>query len=210
MTDRYPVPRKRHRVSEMIKKSRFIATMAPAATPEAAKIFVDQVRTEFADASHHCWAFVAGAPGTTARIGMSDDGEPHGTAGRPMLNILLHSGIGEIAAVVTRYFGGVKLGTGGLVRAYSGLVQKAIASLPVEERFNATTMNVRIDYAQWPVLKQLAQSFGATIVREIFKEDVSVALRLPEDRADGFIAAVKGRTGDRVTIHRDARHDKRR
>jgi len=207
MSDRYPIPRKTHRVSEKIKKSRFIATVAPAAAPEAAKMFIDQVKAEFADATHNCWAFLTGAPGSTAQIGMSDDGEPHGTAGRPMLNILLYSGIGEIAAVVTRYFGGIKLGTGGLVRAYSGMVQRAIASLPVEEKFIAAEMTVRIDYAQLSVLRQLAQSFGARIVREAYYDNVSIELMLPEDCAEAFIAAVKGRTSDRAIFEMGSCHD---
>ncbi|HEX4932653.1 MAG TPA: YigZ family protein, partial [Gemmatimonadaceae bacterium] len=104
--DRYPVPAERVRAELVIERSRFICTMGRAETSEAAHAFVKEVQGEFADATHNCWAFVAGAPGSTARIGMSDDGEPHGTAGRPMLTVLMHSGVGEVVAVVTRYFGG--------------------------------------------------------------------------------------------------------
>ncbi|NLG62975.1 MAG: hypothetical protein GX539_12100, partial [Candidatus Cloacimonetes bacterium] len=101
----------------MVQRSRFIATLAHAPDVESARAFIEEVRAEFPDATHNCWAFVAGPPGSTSHVGFSDAGEPHGTAGRPMLDVLLHSGIGEVAAVVTRYFGGVKLGKGGLVRA---------------------------------------------------------------------------------------------
>ena len=90
---------------------------------EAARAFVEQIRTKHADATHNCWAFVTGAPGHSGQVGFSDDGEPHGTAGRPMLQVLLHCGVGEITMVVTRWFGGVKLGTGGLVRAYQDSVR---------------------------------------------------------------------------------------
>ena len=123
---RYPIPAGICRVEEEIKRSRFIATLGYTPTREEARAFVDRVRAEFQDASHTCWAFLVGPPGSTVTVGMSDDGEPHGTAGRPMLNVLHHSGVGDLTAVVTRYFGGTKLGKGGLVRAYSGGVQRAL------------------------------------------------------------------------------------
>ncbi|MGD9326788.1 MAG: YigZ family protein, partial [Desulfobacterales bacterium] len=105
----YKIPAKLYRTEETIKRSRFIATVARAFTEEDAKAFISIIKNEFPDATHNCWAYVAGPPGDTARIGMSDDGEPHGTAGKPILTALLHSEIGEIVAVVTRYFGGTKL-----------------------------------------------------------------------------------------------------
>jgi len=107
---RYHIPAGAVRVEEEIKRSRFITSLAPAPTVEAARALIAAVSAEFADANHNCWAYVVGPPGSTGQIGMSDDGEPHGTAGRPMLNVLLHSGIGDIVAVVTRYFGGTLLG----------------------------------------------------------------------------------------------------
>src|SRR5829696_5035390 len=127
---RYDIPVAHHRVEQSIDRSRFICTIAPADAVDAAQEFVRAMNAEFADATHNCWAYVIGAPGSTDRIGMSDDGEPHGTAGRPMLTVLLHSGVGDVAAVVTRWFGGVKLGTGGLVRAYGGALQQALEMLP--------------------------------------------------------------------------------
>ena len=133
---RYPIPANRTRVEEVILRSRFITTAAPAGTSEAARAFIASIRAEFPDATHHCYAFVAGPPGSTAQIGMSDDGEPGGTAGRPMLAVLLGSGIGDIAVVVTRYYGGTKLGTGGLVRAYSGGVKAVLDALPVCEKIS--------------------------------------------------------------------------
>jgi Uncharacterized protein family UPF0029 len=127
---RYPVPAQQHRVEQVIDRSRFICTVARVQSSEEAQAFIKTMNAEFPDATHNCWAYVVGAPGSTDRVGMSDDGEPHGTAGRPMLTVLLHSGVGEIAAVVTRYYGGTKLGTGGLVKAYSGAVQEALAGMP--------------------------------------------------------------------------------
>ena len=118
----------------IIRRSRFLTHCAHTPGMEAARAFVEQIRTKHADATHNCWAFVAGAPGHSGQVGFSDDGEPHGTAGRPMLQVLLHCGVGEITMVVTRWFGGVKLGTGGLVRAYQDSVRENLATLPLAEK----------------------------------------------------------------------------
>jgi uncharacterized YigZ family protein len=133
-------------VEEVIRKSRFITVLAHAPTAEAAQAVLENLKDEFPDATHHCWAYVAGPPGESASIGMSDDGEPHGTAGRPMLTVLLHSGVGEIVAVCTRYYGGTKLGTGGLSRAYSGGVRLALDTLPTQERVERTALRVEVAY----------------------------------------------------------------
>ena len=117
---RYRIPARQSRVTHEVKGSRFIATAVCAPNVAAAKEFVARIKDEFSDATHNCWAWVVGFPGSTACNRSSDDGEPGGTAGLPILHALLNSGVGDIAVVVTRYFGGVKLGRGGLVRAYGG------------------------------------------------------------------------------------------
>src|SRR5471032_2431919 len=94
---RYPIPAGRQRTQVTIERSRFICTVAPVSRAEDAQRFIRELNVEFPDATHNCWAYVLGAPGTTSHVGMSDDGEPHGTAGRPMLAVLLHSGIGDVA-----------------------------------------------------------------------------------------------------------------
>ena len=107
----YPVPAAgTHRSEETIGKSRFVASIGRAGSPGEAKAFIEAVRAELPSATHHCWAYNAGPPGDTAHVGLSDAGEPRGSAGRPILDVLSNSGVGEITAVVTRYFGGVKLG----------------------------------------------------------------------------------------------------
>src|SRR5690606_18399846 len=148
---RYLIPAGLHRVEQEIKRSRFIASIAHCASRADAEQFVQQMRAEFADAAHNCWAYIAGPPGSQMHIGMSDDGEPKGTAGRPILTVLTHCEVGEIAAVVTRYFGGTKLGTGGLTRAYGGSVKLALTSLPTTQRIEWRALVVTIDY---PILDQ--------------------------------------------------------
>ena len=173
-----------------MERSRFIATLARAGTAAAAADFVREVSAEFADATHNCWAFVAGPPGATGHVGMSDDGEPHGTAGRPMLTTLLHSGLGEIVAVVTRYYGGVKLGTGGLARAYAGAVNAALASLPRAERVAWTTLRVAVDYGAVGVIQHMLAAFEATAVSETYAERVEYVLQVPAPARDALRAAL--------------------
>src|SRR5699024_6472378 len=122
----YPVLKSAVTFSEEIKKSRFITYLQPVSGMEEAKQFWQQIRQQHPDARHHCWATVAGTPTDSQQYGFSDDGEPSGTAGKPMLNLLLGSGLGEVCAVVVRYYGGILLGTGGLVKAYGNGVQQAL------------------------------------------------------------------------------------
>ncbi len=196
----YKIPAIQHRTVETIKRSKFIATVAHASTKEDVKSFISIIKTEFPDASHHCWAYVAGPPGDTARVGMSDDGEPHGTAGKPILSVLLHSEIGEIVAVVTRYFGGTKLGKGGLVRAYSGSVKNALTGLPVKERRDLLTLTVTLDYSRISSAKLLIKSFDAEIIEENYAADVSLIIELPKNNADRFTRAMTDLTGGEILI----------
>ncbi len=181
-------------------RSRFITTLAYTPTVEAARQFIAAVGTEFADANHNCWAYRVGPPGSTGQVGMSDDGEPHGTAGRPMLTLLLHSNIGDICAVVTRYFGGTLLGKGGLVKAYSGGVQFALASLPQLERIPRLELTLMLDYTYVTPLQRLLPTFEAEISSEQYAADVIYQISLPSDHTDRFIAAVTDLTHGQAII----------
>jgi uncharacterized YigZ family protein len=203
-TARYPVPAACHRVEQTIERSRFICTVQHVATPEEAQTFVREMNAEFADATHNCWAYVAGPPGSTSRIGMSDAGEPHGTAGRPMLTVLLHSGIGEIAAVVTRYFGGTKLGTGGLVKAYGGAVQLALESLPRTERVDFTEMSVVIGYPRVSAVQQLLPAFEGEVLSQDYGAAVRFRLRVPSPQAPALRAALLDATRGEAEIEERA------
>lgn len=187
---RYPIPARVHRVEETIQRSRFITTLAHAPDADAAHAFVQRIREEFPDATHHCWAFVAGPPGSTTHVGMSDDGEPHGTAGRPMLTALLHGGVGEAVAVCARYYGGVKLGTGGLGRAYAGGVKSALESLPTEERVDRIVLDVCVGYAEVDALQRVVQEMDVVVEDETYGADVRYVCGVPAPRADAFRRAV--------------------
>ncbi len=187
---RYPIPAGRARVEEVILRSRFITTAAPAGTVEAARAFIAEVRAEFPDATHNCFAYVVGPPGSTAQIGMSDDGEPSGAAGRPMLAVLLGSGVGDIAVVVTRYWGGIKLGTGGLVRAYGGGVKAVLEALAVREKVAWRTLLASGPYSLITPVVRLLPEFEATIAEQMFAADVTWHITVPEERADALAAAL--------------------
>lgn len=191
---RYPIPARRTRVQESIQRSRFITSVAHADTPESAHRFIDEIRTEFEDATHNCWAFVAGAPGDTAHIGMSDDGEPHGTAGRPMLRTLLHSGVGEVVAVCTRYYGGVKLGTGGLARAYASGVVSALESLETRLKVNRVDLRISMGYADLEGLRRLIDEVGAVVRTEEYGADVRIVCGVPEEEVEAFVSRVRDLT----------------
>jgi len=188
--ERYPVPAGIHRVEESVRRSRFITTLALAPDAEAARAFVERVRGEFPDATHHCWAFVAGPPGSTRSVGMSDAGEPAGTAGRPMLTVLLHGGVGEVVAVCTRYYGGTKLGTGGLARAYAGGVKLALQELPTEERVRRVGAEVVVGYGAVDALQRLLEALEACVDEESYGEAVRYRVSLPESRLGELDEAV--------------------
>lgn len=197
---RYPIPARIHRVEETIQRSRFVTTVAHAPDAEAAQAFVQRVREEFPDASHHCWAFVAGPPGSTTHIGMSDDGEPHGTAGRPMLTTLLHGGVGEVVAVCARWFGGTKLGTGGLGRAYAGGVKLALESLPTEERVDRVAVKLTVGYGDVDALQRIMEELDIVVETEEYGADVRYGCAVPVPALDAFerLVAEATRGGGRV------------
>ncbi len=203
MSIRYLIPATTHRVEEAIKRSRFISTAAYTPDTESAKAFIAEIQAEFPDATHNCWAFAAGPPGDTAHVGMSDDGEPHGTAGKPMLSTLLHSDVGEISVVVTRYFGGTKLGTGGLVRAYSSMVNAVLEGLPTKEKVETTTITATIPYQAVTLFKRLLPDFEIEVDEEIFTDEATFRLIMPTEHLENFSAALAELTDGRGRVHQN-------
>jgi uncharacterized YigZ family protein len=194
------IPAALHRAELSIDRSRFIASVGHAGSAAAARAFIDAVRAEFPDATHNCWAFVAGPPGDTASIGMSDAGEPHGTAGRPMLDVLIHSGIGEVVAVVTRYYGGIKLGTGGLVKAYGGCVQHALATLPTIRKVERVHVVIEAEYADVDTLRRALGEFDAELLAENYGERVRYETAVPRAAVDRFTRTLVNRTAGRASF----------
>lgn len=191
---RYRIPARAHQAEQVISRSRFLCSIAHAETTEAAQAFIREIRERWPDSRHHATAWVAGPPGSTAQVGMSDDGEPHGTAGRPMLKILLHSGVGEIVAVVTRWFGGIKLGTGGLARAYAGSVELALADLQTVERMETVQLDLTVGYDRVDTVQRLLPRFEAEVVAEQYLDRVHYRIRLPLTAHDALQTALADAT----------------
>ncbi|MBH3124985.1 IMPACT family protein [Serratia ureilytica] len=182
----YPIPAEATCFTEEIKKSRFITLLAPTGGVEAAKAFIQQVWDEHPAARHHCWAFVAGSPDDSQQLGFSDDGEPSGTAGKPILAQLMGSGIGEVTAVVVRYYGGVKLGTGGLVKAYGNGVQQALKQLALAQKVPEAEYILQCDYAQLALVENLLQQIAGRILQGEYGAAVVLHLALPATEVELF------------------------
>lgn len=163
----YNVPKQGIEYEDNVKKSRFIVNVGVTPTLGDAKLFIDSVKQKYPDAGHHCWAHVAGAPNGSHVYGFSDDGEPNGTAGKPMLNVLTGSGLGDISAVITRYFGGIKLGTGGLVRAYGGSLNNALQLIEVTEKIPETIILGNSEYGHQMIIEKILSGY---IIMDIDKE----------------------------------------
>ena len=186
---RYPIRARETRVEIRVSNSRFIATAAPVFSIDEARQFIARVRAEFADASHNVPAFLVGhGPSVTAHC--SDDGEPGGTAGRPALAVLQGSGLGDAAVVVTRYFGGTKLGTGGLVRAYGDAVRAVLAQLPLAEKIPTHTVMVAVPYSFFERLRLLIEAHHGEILDETFAADITVTARFQASHFPPFQAAL--------------------
>lgn len=196
----YPVPARIHRVEQVVRRSRFVTTLARAPDAEAAHAFVGRIREEYPDATHHCSAFVAGPPGSTRSVGMADDGEPHGTAGRPMLTALLHGGVGEVVAVSARWFGGTKLGTGGLARAYAGGVTLALESLPTEMRTPREIVEIVVSYPHVDAVQRLLDDVDAPVVDEAYGAEVRYRVAVPVSGRSDFEARLADLTSGQAVV----------
>lgn len=191
MTAAYPIPGRETRAEIKVVNSRFIASLAPAFSVEEARDFIARIKEEFADASHNVPAFVIGH-GSSVITHANDDGEPSGTAGRPALAVLAGSGLGDVAVVVTRYFGGTKLGTGGLVRAYSDAVRAVLEITPRAERVQTQTLMIAIPYSWVTPLRLLITAHQGEVLDEAFAGDVTTTVRFRNEDVEPFQQALTG------------------
>ncbi|MDN3653054.1 YigZ family protein [Thalassotalea ponticola] len=181
-----------------VNKSRFICAISQCQSPAEAKAFIAQITERYPDASHHCYAFIYSRPEHSTSYGFSDDGEPSGTAGRPMLAVLQGSQIGEICAVVTRYFGGVKLGTGGLQRAYGASVRQALDSLTTRLKVPVTPLEMRCAYDQLNTVEHVIAQFQGEIVEQQFNQDVFMSVNIASNQIDQFCQRIFEASSGRI------------
>jgi uncharacterized YigZ family protein len=176
-----------------VSNSRFIATAAPVFSVDEAKSYIAQIKAEFKDASHNVPAFVVGF-GATVTSHCNDDGEPSGTAGRPVLAVLQGSGLGDIVVVVTRYFGGTKLGTGGLVRAYGSATKEVLAVLPRAEKVTTHTVMVALPYNLYERMKLLVEAHNGRVLDEEFAADITISIQFAIEDFQDFQDALREMT----------------
>ena len=192
----YQIPAGISSYQQEIKRSKFITWIAPAATPEEAKQQIQSIKNNYPDARHVCWAYIAGAPNTVLKS-MSDDGEPNGTAGKPILNVLEHSNVGDIVAIVVRYFGGVKLGAGGLARAYSSSVSEAMKQTKYVIKIAKKELSLSFPYVEESQVRYLLEDELGNVLETQYGELVLLRCELPLEKLTSF----KQRLGLNVEIN---------
>lgn len=196
----YLIPALPTQFEEEIKKSLFITYLAHTPSVDAAKAFIAQIKIKHSDARHNCWGFVAGRPEDSMLWGFSDDGEPSGTAGKPILAQLAGSSVGELTAVVTRYYGGIRLGTGGLVKAYGGGVQQALKQLQTIEKKITTTLSLTLDYSFVPIAQSIIAQYEALEVEADYKEQVKFLVEIELLHLDAFTQTIINKSGAKAVV----------
>ncbi len=176
----YPVPAGPVDREIVISKSRFIAWLRPVASRDQALAALALAQSEHPAATHHCYAYLIGPP-ASAQAAMSDDGEPSGTAGKPIFGVISHKGMSDVLVVVTRYFGGIKLGAGGLVRAYAAAAEAVLSAVEVTAQVPVSHMTLFLDFAQEQPMRLWCDRNGATVERIEYGERVVAELIVPDE-----------------------------
>ena len=185
----YLIPAEEIRREQVVVNSRFIATLAPVSSTEEARTFIARIRKEFSDATHNVPAYIIGG-GNSISDYCSDDGEPSGTAGRPALAVLRGSGLGDVAVVVTRYFGGTLLGKGGLVRAYTESTQMVVKAVQRARRQQVQVAMLALPYNLLERIRKLVEAHHGDILDESFAADITMTFRLPVENVEQFQAGI--------------------
>lgn len=203
MSTSYLIPTSTVSAEQTIKQSRFICYLGHGQSITQIADEIQRIRDLHPKAAHVCWAYIAGAPQTIEK-GLSDDGEPRGTAGRPMLSILEGSGYGEIWTAIARYFGGVKLGKGGLVRAYSTSLRMALSLVEADTKQTLLHCRLDLDYNLLPVIEKLCLDSGIEIIKRDYSDRFTAQLLVPETIFSDFQKAVKRVSNGSIRLHRDS------
>lgn len=169
-----------------VKKSEFLAFAYPINNKEQIMFHVEQLRQAYPDARHICTAYIIGNPNNTTSAGFDDDGEPSGTAGKPILNVLQHKAIGNCLVAVVRYFGGIKLGAGGLTRAYSNATQAVVDNMTLTAFVPTTTLTVQTDFANEAFVRHVLTGFQATILTTDYDKTVKMQIEIAEQQLQDF------------------------
>jgi uncharacterized YigZ family protein len=188
MNKNYPVPAGYLERETEIKKSRFIARIAHVSSRDEVRAWLDQAHRDHPDARHICWAYQLGRPGSAAEAAMNDDGEPSGTAGKPILGVIQHKDMGDVLVMVIRYFGGIKLGAGGLVRAYAGAAESVLSAVERSVQQAMDAVDVTMGFADEQPLRHWCETHEALLVAVEYGGSVNARVQVPADHSEAFAA----------------------
>lgn len=180
MSKDYPVPAGYLERETEVKKSRFIARIYPVSDRDEVRAYVEQARRDYPDARHVCWGYQIGRPGSAAEAAMSDDGEPSGTAGKPILGVIQHKDMGDVLVIVIRYFGGIKLGAGGLVRAYAGAAESVLSAVDRVVQQARVQATVSFGFADEQPLRHWCEGHEGRIEHITYSSQVTATVSVPE------------------------------
>lgn len=183
----YPIPTERARSEIEIKKSRFIAYAKGVSHREEAMLWLNEIKEQYPDARHHCWAYLIGNPSCATNAAMGDDGEPSGTAGKPILNVLNHKGVGDVMVVVVRYFGGIKLGAGGLTRAYGQAAQAVMEVLSTRQQIEMASMDIVCGFSLEQQIRHWTGKLNGTVDEVLYAQEVHLSVLVPLEVLQDFI-----------------------
>ena len=186
MTASYHIPAQFTPTEIDVKKSRFIAQVKNVNHRQEAMIFLEQAKKTFPDARHHCWAYLIGNPHSVSSATMNDGGEPSGTAGKPVLNVIQYKNVGDVMVIVIRYFDGIKLSVGGLTRAYSSAAEAVLSMVTVKEKIAMTSMVLECDFSQEQFVRHWLSQNQATVCSVEYGERVKLGVELAESSLDEF------------------------
>lgn len=184
MTTSYPIAENNVIEEIIVNRSRFICYLTPCSSIESSRAFVKSIQKMHPQASHHCYAYLSERADSSQHYGFSDDGEPSGTAGRPMLSVLQGNGVGEVCAVVVRYFGGTKLGTGGLQRAYGASVRQALTLLNSKTKIPMVSRTLSCQYTQINDVLHVIDKLKGLVVEQNFSSKIELLVSIPQDNLE--------------------------
>jgi len=189
MSEKKPIPAAEAQIELLVSNSRFIACLSPAFSVKQACEFIKSQKALYPDASHHVSAYIIGH-GSSTIAHSTDDGEPSGTAGRPALAVLQGSGFGDVVVVVTRYFGGTKLGTGGLVRAYGDAVREVLKTTPRAQKISTQTVAMTLPYNLYEQVTLMIENHNGILLEKDFTAEVRLQAQFKDDDYPAFEAAL--------------------
>lgn len=194
MRQSYDAPIGSTEVLYAVKKSKFIARLCLARDRADAMSALAQAKKDYPDARHHCWAYIIGPPKTPKLVAMSDDGEPSGTAGKPILNVMQHKNIGDVMLIIVRYFGGIKLGAGGLVRAYSHATQQAYDQAPIALKIQLEKLSITCDFSDEQSLRHWLGLHDGKVMNTTYSQQVNMSIAVEQKHLQPlkiYVAALK-------------------